>query len=384
MDDKLGLTVGGYYFTQNISMAAWRQLDFRAIGGSDTPYFSYGGNTDHSVYGGFFNGDYQWTDKLTVSVGARYTYEKKNVDAAVAFNGTNTLPGLDVGAGGCVLEPQIKCAPDFIDQDNWSNVTPRVAFQYYYSDTSHIYLSWSKGFRSGGYNIRNTGPTQVPGPWKQESQNSFELGLKSEWADGRVKLNIAMFRNEIEDMIREEVFNDDQNRTIQQIGNTADADVTGIEMDVSWLASDNLYLYMNVGYLDDEYQEVISDLNKDGEIDSKDEALTLPRLSRWTGSVGGNYDIPIDAGLISARLNYSHRTSGFFSDSNIDDISSHDELTAGLSFTTQDGKWKASLYGKNLLDQVQRVTQFTLPGGVSAFAPIKKGRVIGVELEYQY
>ena len=384
MDDKLALTVGGYYFTQNISMAAYRQLDFSALGATDIPRFTYGGNTDHSVYGAFFNGDYQWTDKLTVSVGARYTYEKKNIDAAIAFNPTNSLPGLDSLLGGCVFEPQIKCAPDFIDDDNWSNVTPRVAFQYYYSDSSHVYFSWSKGFRSGGYNVRNTGPTQVPGPWGEESQNTWELGLKSEWADGRVKFNVAMFLNEVEDMIREVVFNDAQNNTIQQITNTADADIQGIEMDISWLASDNLYLYMNVGYLDDEYQEVREDLNRDGIVTKADEKLTLPRLSRWTGSMGGNYDIPIDAGLISARLNYSHRTSGFFSDSNIDDLASHDELTAGLSFTTQDGKWKASLYGKNLLDQVQRVTQFTLPGGVAAFSPIKKGRVIGVELEYQY
>ena len=74
---------------------------------------------------------------------------------------------------------------------------------------------------------------------------------------------------------------------------------------------------------------------------------------------------------------------GFFSDSNIDDLTSHDELTAGASFTTNDGKWKFSVFGKNLLDQVQRVTQFTIIPGRTAFAPIKKGRVVGVEVEYQ-
>tara|TARA_R110000787_G_scaffold63634_8_gene143123 strand:- start:20439 stop:22718 length:2280 start_codon:yes stop_codon:yes gene_type:complete len=384
LDDRLALTVGGYYFSQNISMAGYRTLDFRAIGGGNTPRFTYGGELDHKTWGVFGNGDYKLYDNLTVSLGLRYTYEEKDVEAAIATLATpGDLPeGLFLG--GCRFEPQIKCGPDFVDDDDWSVWIPRVGFQYYYNDSSHIYFSFSKGFRSGGYNIRNTASRQVPGPWDEESQNTWELGMKTEWDEGRVRLNTAVFLNQVKDMIREVIFNDANNNTIQQIANTADADITGIEVDLNWLATDNLLLFANVGYLDGEYKKVDADLSGDGVVDAKDKNLVLPRLSRWTGSVGGSYDIPVNSGLISTRLAYSHRTAGFFSDSNIDDLSSHDELTAGVSFTTLDGKWKASLFGKNLLDQVQRVTQFSLPGSVAAFAPIKKGRVIGVELEYQY
>lgn len=386
MDDKLALTTGGYYFTQNIDMAAYRDLDGTAIGGSKTPRFTYGGSLDHKTWGVFANGDYQLADNILVSLGMRYTYEEKEVEAAGAFVATNSLPGLGVALGGCVFEPQIQCAPDFIDDDDWSNWTPRVAVQYYLNDNSHMYFSWSKGFRSGGYNMRLTSPSQRPGPWDEERQDTFELGLKSEWNDGRVRLNVAMFLNQVRDMIRETIFNDPSNpgNAIQAIRNSADADITGVEMDLNWLATDNLLLFINVGYLDGEYKDVNDDLDRSGTVDANDKKLVLPRLSRWTGSVGANYDIPVDAGLISSRIGYSHRTAGFFSDSNVDDLSSHDELTAGLSFTTNDGKWKASLYGKNLLDQVQRVTQFTVIPGATSFAPIKKGRVLGVELEYQY
>ncbi|MBL4682526.1 MAG: TonB-dependent receptor, partial [Pseudomonadales bacterium] len=388
-DDKASVAFGAYWFEQTLGYSAYRQLDFSGLGSTDQDRFTYGGFSEHKTWGVFGNVDYQLYDELSVSFGARYTYEEKDIEAAIARSDINSLPGEPtVGLGGCSYDKggtdSIHCAADFIDDDDWSSVTPRIAVQYYYNDSSHVYFSWSKGFRSGGYNVRNTAANQVPGPWDKESQNTWELGMKSEFDDGRVRFNVAFFLNQVKDMIRETIFNDEDLNTIQQIRNTADADITGAEIDLTWLATDNLVLFMNAGYLDGEYKEVIGDLDRSGVVDSDDKNLVLPRLARWTGSVGGNYDIPTDMGLYSMRVGYSHRTSGFFSDSNIDDLSSHDELTAGLSFITPDGKWKASLFGKNLLDQVQRVTQFTLPGGVSAFSPIKKGRVIGVELEYQY
>jgi iron complex outermembrane recepter protein len=421
LDDKLALTLGSYYFSQNISMAAYRSLDFRALvptpaafatfplatqiavvsgasgGATDNPLayptvyngydqdpFTYGGDQEHKTWGFFANGDYQLYDNLTMSLGLRYTFEEKGIKAAIAqLETAGDLPGLGVNLGGCTIEPSIKCGYDFIDDDDWSNWTPRVAFQYYYNDSSHIYFSYSKGFRSGGFNIRNSGKTQKPGPWDEESQNTWELGMKSEWDEGRVRFNLAMFLNQISDIIREEIFSDGTN-IVQQIRNTADADITGIEIDLNWLASDNLLLYMNVGYVDGEYKEVKGDLNVDGVVDGKDKSLNLPRLAPWSGSIGGSYDIPVSAGLISTRLSYSHRSAAFISDSNVETLGSHDELAAGISFTTQDGKWKASLFGKNLLDQIQRNAKITLPGGLADFTPIKKGRVLGVELEYQY
>ncbi|MBV1879030.1 MAG: TonB-dependent receptor [Pseudomonadales bacterium] len=385
-DDRLDITLGGYYFEQDLGIAAYRQLDFSILNPAlDLPRFTYGGTQDHETFGFFVNLDRHFTEALTVTLGLRYTFEEKSAEVAIANLSTlGDLPGFNgnVGLSGCTFKPLV-CGADFIGSDDWTNLTPRIAMQYYYNDTSHVYASFSRGFRSGGYNLRNTSNTQIPGPWDEESQNSYEVGLKSEVLDGKLRVNVALFLNQIEDLIRETIFNDENFNTVQQIRNTADADVSGVELDVSWLANDNLLIYANVGYLNDEYRKVIGDLNRDKVVDGNDKNLTLPRLSDWTGSIGGNFDIPINAGLITMRLSYSHRTAGFFSDSNIDDLASHDELAAGVSFTTSDEHWKVSLYGKNLLDQVYRVTQFTLPGSVSAFAPIKKGRVIGLELTYR-
>lgn len=181
MDDKLALTVGGYYFKQNISYQEYRELDFTILAPTlDIDRFTYGGELDHKTWGLFFNTDYQVTDQFTASVGARYTYEAKAIAAAVANDPTNSLPGLGVSLGGCNFGGSIHCAPDFIDSDHWRNVTPRVAFQYYYNDTSHVYFSWSKGFRSGGYNVRNTAANQVPGTRSLGRRKPEYLGAGSE------------------------------------------------------------------------------------------------------------------------------------------------------------------------------------------------------------
>ncbi|MBV1878437.1 MAG: TonB-dependent receptor [Pseudomonadales bacterium] len=401
-DDRVDLTVGYYYFNQVQRLFAFRELDFTHLGAAaPTPRFNYGGVVNHETWGVFANSDIRLSDELTLSLGVRYTEEEKEAQVAIAT--LSTAGDLPAGAflGGCTNSGRITCGPDFTDDDDWSNVTPRIALQWYFSDSSHMYASYSKGFRSGGYNLRNTNSRQRPGPWDEESQDSYELGMKTELLDGKIRFNAAVFLNQIEDMIREVITEDpDTGGSLQVISNTADADVSGVELDVNWLATDNLLIYANVGYLDDEYQEILADLNldglvpgdlnPDGSVNNDDLGLTLPRLAHWTASIGGNFDIPMQAGLITLRLNYNHRTAGFFSDSNVDTLPSHDELGAGISFTSADEKWKLSLYGKNLLDQVLRVTQFSIgkpvPSeriAVSAFAPIKKGRVIGIEFDYR-
>ncbi|MBV1904577.1 MAG: TonB-dependent receptor [Pseudomonadales bacterium] len=384
-DDKLDLTVGGYYFEQQQRYYAFRELDFTSLGAAaPTPHFNYGGIVNHETWGVFVNGDISLTEQLTLSLGVRYTYEEKDALVAIALLSTaSDLPGGRF-TGGCEREGKITCGGDFVDDDDWNSVTPRISMQYYFTDATHAYASFTKGFRSGGYNLRNTSPSQRPGPWDEESQDSYEVGLKSEILDGRVRFGAALFLNEIQDMIREVITEDpDTGGSLQVIQNTADADVWGVEFDVQWLATDNLLIYLNVGHLDDEYQEILADLSLDGVVDETDLNLSLPRLAKWTGSIGGNYDIPVDSGLFTIRLGYSRRTSGFFSDSNVDTL-------PGISFSSADEKWKFSLYGKNLLNQVLHVTQFSIGkpvaserAAVSAFSPIKKGRVIGAEFTYQ-
>ena len=368
MDGKLDWTVGTYWFTQNQSYVEVREF----FGAGET----FGGNIDAETWAVFTQGDYRLSDSLVLTLGARYTFEEK--EAEIAKGKIPFRP--------CILKP-IHCVPDFADDEDWSSFTPKFGLQWFLNEDSHLYFTYTKGFRSGGYNLRNTALEANPGPYNQETQNAYEIGMKSEWMDGRVKLNLAVFQNEMEDMQRETIFTqvvDGIANPVQEIRNTADATIRGAEMDLQALVTDNLLISISAGYLDGQYDKVLADLNRDGVVDGGDKALDLPRLAPWSWQVGANYDIPLDEGHMTMRASWNHRNNGSWNDSNVDPLRTADFLGAGISYTTADGKWTTTLFGKNLLDDEVAVTRFTVVPGAFTFAPLKKGREVGIELQYQY
>ena len=98
-------------------------------------------------FGLFWNNDIDLSDVLTVSVGIRYTDESKTAQII-------TTP---IVAGPCTDVVTCVCTFDNL-QGDWDNITPKLGFQYLFSDSAHIYGFWSKGFRSGGFNFRNAKP----------------------------------------------------------------------------------------------------------------------------------------------------------------------------------------------------------------------------------
>ena len=95
-----------------------------------------------------------------------------------------------------------------------------------------------------------------PGPTKEEENNTFEVGLKSEFADGRARLNVAVFHNEIKDMQRELNIPDPDVIVLQATINAGDVTITGVEADFVWLPIDNLSLYASAGFQDGEYDRI--------------------------------------------------------------------------------------------------------------------------------
>ncbi len=120
---------------------------------------------------------------------------------------------------------------------------------YHLSDDARVYGHWTRGFRSGGYNLRNTSfdPADTPGPFDEETVDNYEIGYKAEF--GRGRLNAAIFYNEIEDMQRE-LNMPGPIGVIQLVRNTADADILGVEVDGVFSLTDNLLLMASVGWID--------------------------------------------------------------------------------------------------------------------------------------
>lgn len=356
MDGNLDLTTGLYYFEQDIEYRESRYI----FGGSVLR--ALGGDMDHKTWGAFVNNDYHLTSALTLTAGLRYTKEEK--DAAV-ITGVCT----DVANFGCNFDDL---------NDEWSNWTPKIGFNYALNDSAQLYAFWTKGFRSGGVNFRNAKPDVIePGPTKEEAQQSYEVGLKSDLMDGRLRLNAAYFYNTVDDMQRELNQGDPDVIVLQGTINAGDVTIQGVEVDFVALLSDNFALNGSVGYIQGRYTKV----------DSTYEPLLgtdLPRLSPWTASLGATYDMDLGgAGSLTFRGSYSYRDAAAYNDANTEYFEQQHEVSASVNYLSPDQHWEVSLYGKNLHDEA-RWGNLTSIAGLWTAGPMQKGRVVGLEVEYSY
>jgi len=381
--DKANVTVGGMYFTNDMNYHERRELVGIATGGvAPAVQFDGGGEYEVDTYNVFAQVDYDLNDKWTLTAGLNWSYEEK--DAKIASLSANRNSPCNIVKGP-------NCPYDFEDDDDWDNLAPKLGATYHLNDDTNIYTHWTRGYRSGGYNLRNTSfdPADTPGPFDEEEVNNYEIGYKSTHDWGR--LNAAVFYNEIDDMQRELNLPSQGAGVVQLVRNTADTTITGIEVDGTFSLTDSLLLLASVGYIDAEYDSVREDLNGDGVIDGKDESLDIPRAPEWTYSVGFTWDQDIgNWGYMTTRANYSYRDDMAFTDNNLGYISDAEVVDAGLDFHSSDGKWVFSLYGRNLLDEIWHGGDTQLPDTIGpapvggTFSPLKPGRRYGLEVTYNF
>ena len=310
------VTLGAYAFRQDIRYRERRVI--RSAWGAP-----FGGDQDHRTGGVFVNNDIELATDWVLTVGARYTLEKKDVLVATAGNST------------CAAESR-RCDYDFRDGDTWRNVTPRVGLQFWPGAATQVYGHFTRGFRSGGYNLRNTAPGVAPGPFDEEEQDAFELGLKSEFAGGRIRLNVAAFHSRVHGMQRQVTRADVAAGGVQITANTADATIEGLEVEVLAALGDTLTLSAFLGYTDGAYDRVRFDLNGDGST-TGDDRLDLPRLARLTWGLEGRYARDIGGlGRLSIRVGVSHRDDSEITDDNRGVLDGGDLVDGSIGFAPSD------------------------------------------------
>lgn len=386
-NERYNVTTGVFYFDSEINYHERRDLLGIATGGvAAANRFDGGGNLLTETWGVFASVDIDLNDQWVLSLGARYSEEEKETEIASLSRNISTPPGF---ANSCNIVTLGNCDFDFVDDDKWDSFSPRVGLTYNLSDDAFIYGVYSQGTRSGGYNMRNTSfnPADNPGPFDQETVDSIEIGYKSNFG-GRGILNAAVFYNQIDDMQRE-INLPGPIGVIQLVRNTAEATIMGVEVDATWGLTDNLVAIASVGVLDASYDKVLVDLNGDSVIDGADEDLDLPRAADLTWTVGLNHDLELGSwGYLASRVSYSYRDESAYTDNNLGFINEQKRVDAGLDFYSNDGHWVFSIYGRNLLNEVLNGNDTQLPttlgplplGGT--FAPLSKGRRVGLEITY--
>ncbi len=360
-DGNLDWLVGAYYF-------GGRQ---KAVGFLDVVPFSRtsGSFEDFKTraYAVFSEANYKLLESLTLTFGARYSYETKRMNG---------------GSGEVVT---------FEDDDNWGAFTPKVALTYSASDSLTAYLTVGKGFKSGGYN-GSTANGNFLGAFDEEQVINYEAGLKSIFLDGRVRTNIVLFYMDYSDL-QVTVRRPDPETTLvaSVIQNAAKADIQGVEFDFQAQVTDQFSMDGNASWLDstyDQWPDAIDGIRGSAEFDvSGNKVQNSPE---WALNIGADYTWLVgDWGTAKLRGEYAYKSRVFFTPFEDNDLSQKgfNLLNARLSFEDADGRWTFAAWAKNITNEEASALKIELFSGLTGNRLSKMlipPRTYGVTLGYHF
>ncbi len=290
------------------------------------------------------------TDRLKLDVGARYTDEEKH---AIALNRFYTNGNYDTAWG---------TAANFDKTVSFENVSPKVSLDYQVTPDIMIYGLASRGFKSGGFNIRaNT--TAVPRsgePFDDESVDSYEIGSKMSLLDQRLFLNLSLFHNVYKD-IQLSVFTsytlpNGSQSFFGDFTNAGKGTVDGAEVEFQYLPTPNWVVSGNLAWLDAKYDEFIT-----AGVNVAD-TQKFTNAPDFSGALNVEYRTDLaNGGNLSARVGYSYQ-SEVWPTTDLSPLirqGAYGLLGAGVTWR-HDDHWSFSLQGSNLTDKEYRTTGYNI------------------------
>jgi len=346
--DNLTLVSGLYYFDAESCghFDAILEVLGNTIGAEGLTREVRGCNNSNSV-AAYTQGSYDFTNKLSMTLGARYTKEKKD---AVVYNGvtlatvypeTNWVPGY-VRDEASINAPKV-----LDDSDEWSRFTPRVGIEYQYDEDIMLYTSYAQGFKSGTFNPRATTAEPSASP---EVVDSFEVGFKSEW-NNTLRVNATLFMLDHKDRQFVTVLEGENPGDLdQRLGNIGKSEATGAEIELHLAATDSLNFNFSLGLINSEFKEALT-YNGSG-YDDLSERYSITNTPETTANLGFDYSFETDIGSFVVNGNYYYR--GEYELIVIDNLLTQEGYglaNLGINWYSNDGQWNAGLHLKNLTDE---------------------------------
>jgi len=311
---------------------------------------------DTSAYAIYAQGDYKFTDKLTLTLGGRYSYESKDFSVrAVKANGE----------------------PNFSKnmRNSWNRPDWKALLSYNFNDNVMGYASVTTGFKSGGFNGRGSTPATLV-QVDAETLRAYEIGIKSTLWDNRLRLNGNYYRLDY-DGIQLAAVNPEG---IFVVTNATGALIQGIELEAEAQLTRGLKLNATLGTIDSEYQKykAINAAYFRGH-----PMKNAPEL-QWT--FGSSYVQPLgNADLVfSAQARYTDEYYQNQDASRLIMRKAGHEYNARIAYEPRDAEWSVALWGKNLSNEFASTGGFDIAGlGVGVIYP-NVPRTYGVEFSYRF
>lgn len=343
-DNRLDWVVGLYYLTEDVSRNEMLDQHFGALAPFLVGEVSFPQGVTTTSYAIFAQGSYEIVEDLTLTVGARQTWEKKEVElGAVLLSGSNP--------------PPFTTPYNVNAEESWGEFTPKFVLDYAARDNLMLYASAARGFKSGGFQGTASTPESAVVPYDPETAWSYELGAKTQWFDNRLRVNAAAFYTDHEDLQLTELIP----ACCVVVGNAANAEIKGVELEFQVVPTEGLDISGSYSYLDAKFADFASGATVDNS------GNTLPRSPQNKLNLAVLYQWPLATlGTASVRVDWSYQDEMFFEASNTPNEvqDSYDTLNARVALKGAGENWELALWGKNLGDELikSHIVAFPLYG----------------------
>ncbi|MDB5969975.1 MAG: hypothetical protein JWQ90_2425 [Hydrocarboniphaga sp.] len=330
-----------------------------------TAFLGFGADQTSQSTAGFGQATYKLTDSLRVTGGLRYTQDEKKV---VRHVHSNFVPA----AGLC----------DQGEKKTWDALTGTAGLDYDVAAQTLVYGKVSNGYKSGGFN-----PPECSGSFDPEKLMAYEVGLKSTFADGQVRTNLASFYYKFDD-IQFTTYN--QNSST--IRNAANATLYGVELEytlvpdaVRGFVLDGSGSYIHSEYGDQDLQEQLgSTLNIGGN--------QLIRAPEWKLNFGAQYTL--DTAKLGA---FTLRGEGSYTSTTQNDV--FNGKAPGQDATVQPSYWitnarliweapnnriQGQLFVENIGDEIYSYSRIASATGNYVSGPFSPPRTIGARIAVRF
>jgi len=337
---------------------------------------------------------YHATDALSFTGGLRYSIDDKRLSS---YNGAyqfGTVPSLGSPTVFCLVAAVCPASR----KDRFKGLSYTASVDYKFRDGLLIYLKTAKGFRSGGENIRSTSAAGFV-PFKPEKVYSYEGGIKSEFFDRHLRVNVAGYYSTLKDMQRTITFATPGGSVSTGILNAGEAEIYGAEFEANAKLGGGFRLDGTVGYTHPRYVRF-----NDNGFDRRHDAFY--GIPKWTASVSPSWSSDLDIGKLLLRADFAYQSDmnispvAFYTDAagvvhdaqNGNPVSAADAagylrgatdqahwlINARAALTVMDGALELAVWGRNLTDKRDYVAGLTLPVLGYSAAGSREPRTFGV------
>ena len=375
-DGPFNFTAGLSYAEDNLNYTSYAAVGlswfFGGGGALHSDYSTSASRQDRTSKAYYFDFSYDLKDDLRLSAGVRYTQDEKNFVREQGSNGVTATGAANnrISAVGLTRDDDV---PQFFSaipcefraicvdkSDSWSETTYRVVLDYQVNDDVMIYGSLATGFMAGGYTETCSTDYSCGYPYDPETNTNIELGMKGDFLDGRLRLNIAVFNTEFEDLQRNQGLPlpiAPYQETVKV--NAGKSTNKGIEIELNYLVTDNLRLDANVATQDHAYDVFVWDETPNDGIDNPTDfsGFGLPFSPELSWYLSFTYDQELgDMGSVTYNLNTYFQDEAETQPTNpiYSQLEERTIISANVTWRDAADQYYVKLWGQNLNDEMYR------------------------------